>query len=293
MRIDHSDGVLVDPREPIRLRHAAYTEDRQRGEEQYGGARESQRDAVALRGRRRRRGHWHRRRGGDVERRVLGQDPRLETTQLGSGLDADSLHQRRAGLPVGLKCLRLPAGAIQRQHPPPVQLLAQRMLGHQPVELTEHLLVKSSRQIGVDRLLGRAQAPLPQPTNLRGGERFFGDVGERLATPQRERLAGTRLFEQALEPDRVDLAAGQPQLVTAPTGHDNRTVALEQPAQVRDMLLDHLGCAWRRLIAPQALRQALRRDRMAHPQREHRQDGSLLTRTELDWPAVEARLDRP
>ena len=67
------------------------------------------------------------------------------------------------------------------------------------VELADHLAMAAGREVGVDRQLGRAQPQLLEAADLGGGERLVGDVGERLAAPQRERLARARLLEQALE----------------------------------------------------------------------------------------------
>jgi hypothetical protein len=51
------------------------------------------------------------------------------------------------------------------------------------------LAVPPCRQIGVDRALGRAQPQPVEAPDLRGGEWLVGEVGERLAAPQGERLA--------------------------------------------------------------------------------------------------------
>ena len=101
------------------------------------------------------------------------------------------------------------------------------------------------------------------------------------------------MLEQALELDRVDLTIGQPQLVPPPARDDLRAVAVEQPAQTRDVELNQLGRAGRRALAPESLRQAVGRHGTPDLEREHRQDGALLARAERDRPIIEARLDRP
>ena len=70
-----------------------------------------------------------------------------------------------------------------------MQVLAQRMLGDQRVELADHLGVPAGREVGVDRHLRRAQPQIVEAADLGGRERLVGDVRERVAVPQRERLA--------------------------------------------------------------------------------------------------------
>jgi hypothetical protein len=111
-----------------------------------------------------------------------------------------------------------------------VQLLAERIRRNQRVELADHLTVQTGRQISLDRLLGRSQAQLAQAADLDGGEGLIGHVGERLAAPQRERLARVRLIQESLEAEHVHLAVAQLELVAAAAGDDLRAIAVEQPA---------------------------------------------------------------
>jgi hypothetical protein len=121
---------------------------------------------------------------GQVERRVVREDLLLQSLQLGAGLDADLLDQLGARGAVGAQRLRLTARAIEREHPLAVQALTQRMLGHEPIELTDQLRMPAGRQVGVDRHLRRPQPQFVQPSDLRRGERLVDQVGERLAPPQ-------------------------------------------------------------------------------------------------------------
>ena len=68
----------------------------------------------------------------------------------------------------------------------------QRFRGQQRLELAEYLTVATRREVRADRSLGRLQAQVLQPPDLGGRERLVGDVAERIAAPQRERLAGAR-----------------------------------------------------------------------------------------------------
>jgi hypothetical protein len=71
-----------------------------------------------------------------------------------------------------------------------VQVLAQRLRRHQPFQFADHLGVPARREVELDRALGGAQPQVVEAADLRGGERLAGDVGERVAPPQGERLAG-------------------------------------------------------------------------------------------------------
>ena len=135
----------------------------------------------------------------------------------------------RARLPVGLERLGLAPAAVERQQPLRVNALAQRVLGQQRLDLADDLLVAARGQVGVDRQLGGGQAQLLEPADLRARERLVGDVGERLAVEQRERLArgvarraARRLGDQPLEAQRVDQLAVDLQLVRAPARDDLR-----------------------------------------------------------------------
>ena len=137
-----------------------------------------------------------------VERRVLAQDRLVQPPQLGAGLDADLLDQRRARLAVRLQRLGLAARAVEREHALRVQALAQRLLRQQRLELRQHLAVAPGVEVLVDRDLERTRAQLLQAPDLRSGERLVGDVRQRRPAPQAQRLARGALGEQSLEARR-------------------------------------------------------------------------------------------
>src|SRR4051794_25280515 len=71
----------------------------------------------------------------------------------------------------------------------------------------------AGREVGVDRELERRQPQLLEPADLDGRERLVGDVVERRAAPQRERLARLAVREQLLEVAGVDVLGRELQLV--------------------------------------------------------------------------------
>ena len=150
----------------------------------------------------------------------------MEAAELGAGLDADRLDEHRARVPVGVQRGGLAAAAVEREHPQAVQALAQRLARHQRVELADHLGVAPGGEVLADRLLDRREPQLLEPADLERRERLGGDVVERRAAPQRERVARRAGGDEALEAADVEVApVAEPQLVAAPARDDLRAVA--------------------------------------------------------------------
>ena len=126
--------------------------------------------------------------GGEVESGIMTQDRLLEPPQLLARLEAKLIRELAAGRAVGLEGLRLPAGAIEREHQLGAQALPQRVLRHERLQLADELGMPPGGEIGFDALLERRQPELLEPRDLGLGERLVGQVGERGAAPERERL---------------------------------------------------------------------------------------------------------
>ena len=287
--VDRSDGFLIDPRQAIGLHDAADPEGREPGEQEQRRSRERRDEASS----RRRPGVARRRWGGERRAPDPERGSRPAAAAARPRLDADLLHQRGARRSIGLERFGLAAGAIQREHALCVQPLAQRMLGRERLELGDHGTVAAGGEVGLDGQLGRSQPQLLQPPDLGCGEWLVGDVGERISAPEGQRVPGALLLDQPCKADGIDVALAEPQLVTAPAGHDLRAVAVEHMPQVRDVELHHLRRAGWRLLAPKALCQTVGGDGATDLEREHREYGALLTGAERDGPAIESRLDRP
>ena len=90
---------------------------------------------------------------------------------------------------VRLQRLGLTPRSVEREHQLAPQALPQRVLRDQRLELADELSAAAELEVGVDPLLERLQAQLLEPADLGLGERLEGEVGERWAAPQRERLA--------------------------------------------------------------------------------------------------------
>ena len=125
----------------------------------------------------------------EQERVVLAEDRGLELAQLRAGVDAELLDEGLARGAVGGESIGLPAGTVEREHELRARPFAQWLRGDERLELGDELCVAAEREIGLDPLLQRDRAQLLEPGDLRLRERLVEEVGERGATPERERLA--------------------------------------------------------------------------------------------------------
>ena len=193
---------------------------------------------------------------------------------------------------VSLERLGLASRPIQREHQLPAQALAQRMLGDERLELAHELAMAAIREVRINRVLERAQPQLLQPPDRRRGERLVGDVGQRRPVPERERLASGAIRDEPLEAAHVEVVRRDAQLVAAPAREDLGGVpvtgSVEQLAQPRNVLLEHLRRARRRLLAPQRLDQLVGRHGPVRVQREHGQQRALLGGAESDGSPLDA-----
>lgn len=210
-------------------------------------------------------------RGGDVQRRVAGQDPGVYPPQPGARFQAQLRHQRLAATPVHLQGVGAPSAPVQRQHEPLAQLLPQRLVVHPPVQLGYQLAVAAQRQRGVQVLALDPQPLLGQLGDGRVQARAVGvagqvHVGVRRSSPQRERRgealdrggrpvgAGQRGALRRVPVERlgVQLARTDREPVAAGRG-------LDRPGQYRaqppDQRLDLAQRGVRRVVGPQRAQQ--------------------------------------
>ncbi len=230
-----------------------------------------------------------------VQRGVLREDRALELAQLLARLDAELLDERRARIAVRRERLRLPAGAVQREHQLGARPLAQRVGLDERLELPYPLGVVAQGELRLHELLGGGQPKLLQAGDLRLRERVVGEVGQRGAAPQREplpeqlgravrhsvRKRRAALGEQALEARGVHLVRVDVDHVSALL-RDDQTVGaraaarLERLAQPRDVHLEALRGRGRRMLVPELVDQPVARDELVGVKEQDRQDRPLL-----------------
>ena len=88
--------------------------------------------------------------------RLLAQDRRVHAAQERARLEAELLDEQLPSLAVDLERLRLPAGAVEREHQLRPQPLAQRMRADERLELGDELGVRADRELRLGPLLERA-----------------------------------------------------------------------------------------------------------------------------------------
>ena len=93
-----------------------------------------------------------------LERGALRQDLRLELPELGARLDPQLRDQPPPCGPEGLERLGLAPPTVERDHELAVQTLAERVLGHQRLDLGHDRAMAARAEVAVDRQLERIQS---------------------------------------------------------------------------------------------------------------------------------------
>ena len=238
-----------------------------------------------------------RRRGRELEARVVAQDLQLELLQRRPRLQAELLDQRPAPSLKRVQRVGLPAAAIQRQHQLTAQPLPEHVLGDHRLQLRHQLEMAAARQIGVDPILQRRQPQLLQTRDLALRQRLALQIGQRLPPPQRQRItqtgraitgipARTRPLHQRLKPRHIDLIRRRPQQIPRRPRPD--PLSPQQLAQRRHMPMQRVLRTTRRILTPQRLDQLRARHHLTTTQHQQRQQRTLLrTRRGHITPAIE------
>ncbi|GAA3301338.1 hypothetical protein GCM10020218_094820 [Dactylosporangium vinaceum] len=121
---------------------------------------------------------------GRVEVLSLAQHRRLELTQGRPGLDAEVVAQGPAEALEGAQGVGLAAHAVQGEHELPVQLLVERVLAGQLLQLGQQLGVVAEAEPGREQRPLALQPQLPEPLGLLLQPGHAGRVGHRLPAPQ-------------------------------------------------------------------------------------------------------------
>ena len=138
-------------------------------------------------------------RRGQVERRVLAQDRLFELLQLLARFDPELVDERAPGVAIRLERFGLASAAVEGEHPLPAEALAERMPRDERLELAHELRVCPEQQVGLDPVLDRDEVELFEATDRGAGKRLRGEVRERSAAPERQRL-GEALRAPATSP---------------------------------------------------------------------------------------------
>ncbi len=241
-----------------------------------------------------------------LQRRVVGQDGRLQVPQLAAGLDAQLLPEGAAGVGQGPQGLGLAARPVQGQGQLHPQALPQRVGVDQLGQLADHRRVAAQGQVGGQAVLDGAEPALLQPGRRPHGELEVGEVGQRRPPPQGLGLlehgsglvgaAGGEqrpaLLGQGLEAAGVDLLGGHVELVAGVVPRE--LLGPQPPAEAGHVALHGAGGRRRRFLAPDGVGEGVDGDPAAAGDQQHGQQDPRLAAADVDPPAVLVdHLERP
>ena len=178
------------------------------------------------------------------------------------------------------------------------------MLGHEPVEIRDELLMPAEPQPGLAPPLDALEPELLQPQRLGSSEELAAELAENIASPQGESAcedgvrepvvpAGERsatVGEQMLEALGVELPFLDEQAIAGPFGDE--TAGREHPPKLGDVQPESARRRRRSSVVPDRLDQDVHGERLACPERQRREK-PLRLRDELYGLAVDERLERP
>ena len=113
----------------------------------------------------------------------------LEPPQLLARLEPELVGEEGARVAVGGERVGLAPAAVEREHQLAAQALAQRVRGDELLQLGDELGVAAEREVGLDAPLEHGEPLLAQPLRLVARQALELEPLQRLAAPQRERLA--------------------------------------------------------------------------------------------------------
>ena len=177
--------------------------------------------------------------GGAGSGRFVAQDRCLQHAQVRRWLDPEALDERAAGAAVGGERVRLAAGAIEGEHMLAPQSLVQGVLLGQARRLARGSWMSPTREVGLEPVAQAAEASILEPRDRRLSEARRGDVRERRAPPQRQRLAQRRGRLRRIAARGSSRPARARVFEAIDVERAGRYVERVSPAGERDRLLAH------------------------------------------------------
>jgi hypothetical protein len=233
----------------------------------------------------------------------------VQPAQCRAGLDAELLDEPPPGRVECRQGVGLSSGAVERAHLQLHEALVERVGGHERFELSEQLAMAAELEVELDPLDHRAEALLLEPAALGAEETVVAGAAQRPAPPQAEgrfdlrpgderiaRLARAPGIRERIVP-AVDVAPADRHVerVAASPADQSAGVAPgcgERLAQARDVHLQAVAGARRRVVAPELIDQIGVGDDMTGGDREHGEERPRPLASECHRPAVDPRLDR-
>ena len=163
----------------------------------------------------------------DLERRVLQKDRLLQALQCLTRVDPQLVDKRAPRPLVRVERFRLSPGAVEGENELGVESLSKRILRRQGFQLRNEFVVTAEREVGLDPLLHCREPELLEPVDLDLGKRVVGELRQRGAAPETQRVANrvrclprparregsSPLRQQGLETVEVELTGPDPQHV--------------------------------------------------------------------------------
>ena len=124
--------------------------------------------------------------GFPVEVGVLRQDLLLQSTKIGSRIDAEFVNQDRSRAAEGPECICLTPRPVEREQQLSLQTLTERVLVDQAAQLAGEFPMATQYEQNIVAFLQRGQSHLFEPCCLTDHEWFTKHVGIGRALPQPE-----------------------------------------------------------------------------------------------------------
>jgi hypothetical protein len=225
-----------------------------------------------------------------VEGRVLLQDRLMQVAERAARLDPELAHERSPSVLVDLERLSLTPRPIEREHELTAQRLSQGLRVDEAFELRDELGRAARLEILLDALLEAREPELLQTLDLRLGEAQVGELRERRASPESERIAKAAVRAEERKLLQVELSGVDVQHV--PGGLPLQAVSADDLPQVRDVDLERLLHRLGGRVLPQRVDQAVGGDDSIGLEEQHGQERTVLLSTKVDAAAVLDRLER-
>ena len=228
----------------------------------------------------------------------------LQRLKLFPGLHPELAVKDRAGTAVHIERVRLTSRAVQGEHEPSVERLAQRHLANEPTQLGHEFEMAAAGEIRVDPPFQCKRPQFVEPSALGSRGIAGSEIAEGRTAPEGERgseasrrrlgIAGGEcarcLGDEDLEPRKVDVAPVRPQPIAVglrlDPGGPNR------PAKTGDVDAERVVRTGRWILAPNLFDEPICRDRLADVQDEEGEDRALSAAADLDWAAGSDDLER-
>ncbi len=243
------------------------------------------------------------------ERRVMEQDPLLESLQRRRRIEPELVSKHRSELLVGPKRLGMAPAAIEREHQELPGAFAQRIVADGGVQHRDDLGGTPGLELRCRHLLDRVQVEVTESADVGLSELLVGEVRQRGAVPQAQcgpqhlRATGevadanqpAPIVDEPLEPPGIDCLRVGVELVPRSPGGQHLPSAdrFQRPTEFRHVNLDRVRCRARGMLAPQQVDEPIDRDDLSRVQQQDREERPLLRRAELGDQPVRGHRECP